>query len=70
MSDNPRKPSLRGPESADDIEAEFPEWSAFRNATNGLAYAGKKEADPPVLLKAEDWMALRDEINSWEGNQP
>ena len=69
MSDNPRKPSLRGPESADDIETEFPGWSAFRGV-NDLVYARKKKTTPPVLLKAEDWMALRDEINRWKGNQP
>ena len=41
--------------------SEFPGWQAWR-AANGLLYARKTAATPPLVVRGEDPVDLRDEI--------
>ncbi|HEX4063214.1 MAG TPA: hypothetical protein VHY58_19555 [Streptosporangiaceae bacterium] len=41
--------------------SEFPDWQAWR-AANGLLYARKIDAKPPLVVRGEDAVDLRDEI--------
>jgi hypothetical protein len=56
MADEPQPPSWWQP-----YAAEFPGWRAWR-AANGLLYARKIDATPPVVVRGEDAVDLRDEI--------
>jgi hypothetical protein len=41
--------------------AEFPDWTAWR-AVNGLVYARRAGTSPPVVVRGEDAVDLRDQI--------
>lgn len=56
MADEPRPPPWWQP-----YAAEFPGWKVWR-AANGLLYARKVDATPPVVVRGEDPVDLRDEI--------
>jgi hypothetical protein len=49
-----------------DIEAEFPGWHAWKGIA-GLCYARKMLSSPPVVIRAEDAVDLRDQIRGWLG---
>ena len=40
---------------------EFPQWQAWRGVS-GLLYARKLETTPPVVVRGEDAVDLRDQI--------
>jgi hypothetical protein len=46
--------------------AEFPRWQAWRGVS-GLLYARKLETTPPVVVRGEDAVDLRDQITRAEG---
>jgi hypothetical protein len=50
------------------VAREFPGWHCWRGIA-GLVYARKLQTSPPVVLRAEDPTALRDEIRGWVGRQ-
>jgi hypothetical protein len=56
MADEPQPPAWWQP-----YAEEFPGWQAWR-AANGLLYARRIDATPPVVVRGEDAMDLRDEI--------
>ena len=56
MPDEPQSPSWWQP-----YAAEFPNWQVWR-AANRLLYARKINATPPVVVRGEDPVDLRDEI--------
>jgi hypothetical protein len=56
VADQPETPPWWQP-----YAAEFPSWQAWR-AANGLLYARKAGATPPVVVRGEDAVDLRDEI--------
>ncbi len=41
--------------------AEFPDWTAWR-AVSGLLYARKTGSKPPLIVRGEDAVDLRDQI--------
>lgn len=48
------------------LHAEFPRWETWTGIA-GLKYARRHQTSPPALVRGEDWTALRDEIQGWEG---
>jgi hypothetical protein len=50
----------------DDLEAEFPRWHCWKGIS-GLVYASRNMTSPPVVLRAEDAVDLRDQIRGWIG---
>ena len=46
--------------------AEFPQWHVWRGVS-GLVYARRPRTSPPVVLRGEDAMDLRDQIRRAEG---
>ncbi len=50
----------------DDVQAEFPRWHCWRGIA-GLVYARRPLTSPPVVVRGEDPMDLRDQIRGWEG---
>ncbi|HUY51789.1 MAG TPA: hypothetical protein VMV92_39840 [Streptosporangiaceae bacterium] len=50
----------------EDVHQEFPRWHCF-HSIGGLVYARLVNASPPVLVRGEDPVDLRDEIRRWEG---
>jgi hypothetical protein len=52
------------PTSAEAIEAEFPQWHAWKGV-NGLWYAAVVRSSPQILVRGEDPVDLRDSIIRW-----
>lgn len=53
-----------------DLEREFgPGWSIFTNASR-LRYGRKLLSSPPVVIRGEDWLDLRDQIRGYLGRTP
>jgi hypothetical protein len=52
------------PQSVAQLQIEFPVWEVFRGV-NRLYYARLPRTSPPVLLRGEDLLDLRDEIIKW-----
>jgi hypothetical protein len=48
-----------------DVAAQFPRWETFEGV-NGLIYARLPRLSPPVLVRGEDPMDLRDELRRAE----
>lgn len=46
--------------------AEFPQWHVWRGVC-GLVYARRPRTSPPVVLRGEDAVDLRDQIRRAEG---
>ena len=46
--------------------AEFPQWHVWRGIC-GLVYASRPRASPPVVVRGEDAVDLRDQIRRAEG---
>ncbi len=46
--------------------AEFPHWHVWRGV-GGLVYARRPRTSPPVVVRAEDAVDLRDQIRRAEG---
>jgi hypothetical protein len=46
--------------------AEFPQWHVWRGVS-GLVYARRPRTSPPVVVRAEDAVDLRDQIRRAEG---
>jgi hypothetical protein len=47
-------------------EAEFPQWHVWRGVS-GLVYARRPRTSPPIVVRGEDPMDLRDQIRRVEG---
>jgi hypothetical protein len=60
---DPTEPTL------DELWGEFPAWEMWEGV-NGLVYARKPLTSPPVVLRGEDPVDLRDQIRGWLGRQP
>jgi hypothetical protein len=58
MNDKP-KPEV--PPWWEPYAGEFPRWQAWRGVS-GLVYARKLDTTPPVVVRGEDAVDLRDEI--------
>jgi hypothetical protein len=46
--------------------AEFPSWHVWRGV-GGLVYARRPRTSPPVVVRAEDAVGLRDQIRRADG---
>jgi hypothetical protein len=46
--------------------AEFPQWHVWRGVS-GLVYARRPRTSPPIVVRGEDPMDLRDQIRRVEG---
>ncbi len=66
MADGQQRPAVLTLET---VQAEFPRWEVWRGIA-GLVYARKLLTSPPVVLRAEDPVDLRDQINGWLGRPP
>jgi hypothetical protein len=53
----------------EDVAHEFPRWHCFVGIA-GLHYGRRNLTSPPVMVRAEDAMDLRDQIRGWEGRHP
>ena len=53
MDDEPTEASVRD---------EFPDWEIGDGRNPGLRHARRRRSSPPVVVRGEDWRALRDEI--------
>jgi hypothetical protein len=62
MDDKERIPAWWEP-----YAAEFPQWQAWRGVS-GLLYARKLDTTPPVVVRGEDAVDLRDEITRADGH--
>jgi hypothetical protein len=60
----PRTPSEEVPDWWP-YAAEFPHWHVWRGVS-GLVYARRPRTSPPVVVRAEDAMDLRDQIKRAE----
>jgi len=70
MDDLPTPAQQNGAEpTRDDLAAEFPGWEIWRGVSQ-LCYGRKLLTSPPVLVRGEDWAALRDEIRGYLRKQP
>ncbi len=49
------------------LEREFPRWHVWQGIS-GLLYARRPLTSPPVVVRGEDAVDLRDQIRGWEGN--
>jgi hypothetical protein len=49
--------------------AEFPRWHVWRGVS-GLVYARRPRTSPPLVVRGEDAVDLRDQIRRAEGNMP
>jgi hypothetical protein len=67
--DSGQEPSPRAwvEPTAETMAIEFPRWHVWQGIA-GLWYARKMLASPPVVLRGEDLMDLRDQIRGWIGN--
>jgi len=52
--------------SLDDVAAAYPRWHLWKGVS-GLVYASRGLTSPPVVVRGEDPMDLRDAIRAWEG---
>ncbi len=52
----------------EDVEREWPRWHTWVGVS-GLLYASRGLTSPPVLVRGEDAMDLRDQIRGWEGRR-
>jgi hypothetical protein len=50
----------------EDVQSEYPAWHCWRGIA-GLLYASRPLTSPPVVVRGEDAMDLRDQIKGWEG---
>jgi hypothetical protein len=48
----------------DDVAHEYPAWHCWKGISS-LYYARLTGASPPVIVRGEDPMDLRDEIRKW-----
>jgi hypothetical protein len=46
--------------------AEFPQWHVWRGVS-GLVYARRPRTSPPIVVRGEDPMDVRDQIGRVEG---
>jgi hypothetical protein len=46
--------------------AEFPQWHVWRGVS-GLVYGRRPRTSPPIVVRAEDVVDLRDQIRRVEG---
>jgi hypothetical protein len=53
--------SMNDGEACRAMQREFPDWYPWRG-TNHLAYARRRGVSPPLIIRGEDWVDLRDEI--------
>ena len=61
-------PGTAGEETPDwwPYSAEFPQWHVWRGVC-GLVYARRPRTSPPVVVRGEDAVDLRDQIRRAEG---
>lgn len=57
---------MSGDPTKEDLQREFPGWHIWVGIA-GLKYARKPLTSPPVVLRGEDWMDLRDQVNGYLG---
>ena len=63
MADASNEPTLA------DLWREYPSWEIWEGIA-GLVYARKLNTSPPVVLRGEDCVDLRDQIRGWLGRRP
>ena len=66
MSDNGVTTSEPEP-TLDDVRREFPAWHCYAPGINGIVFASLRDSFPPVIVRGEDPVDLRDEIRRWTG---
>ena len=52
--------------SREELERQFPRWHMWKGIS-GLWYASRRGSSPPVVVRGEDLVDLRDEIRRWTG---
>ena len=52
--------------SREELERQFPRWHMWKGIA-GLWYASRRGSSPPVVVRGEDLVDLRDEIRRWTG---
>ena len=52
--------------SREELERQFPRWHTWKGIS-GLWYASRRGSSPPVVVRGEDLVGLRDEIRRWLG---
>jgi hypothetical protein len=52
--------------SGEELERQFPRWHMWKGIS-GLWYASRRGSSPPVVVRGEDLVDLRDEIRRWLG---
>ena len=52
------------PPTLDDVGREFPAWHCWSGIA-GLLYANLRGSSPPVTIRGEDPLDLRDQIRRW-----
>lgn len=64
-------PGTTGEETPDwwPYAAEFPQWHVWRGVC-GLVYARRPRTSPPVVVRGEDAVDLRDQIRRAESRLP
>jgi hypothetical protein len=68
VEDLPRHPASPEPTLAD-VEREFPYWHCWRGVA-GLLYARRLNSSPPIVVRAENPVNLRDQIRGEIGRRP
>jgi hypothetical protein len=64
MATGTTSPAGAAEPTLDDIAREYPRWHCW-HGISGLYYARLIGASPPVIVRGEDPMDLRDEIRRW-----
>ena len=49
----------------DDVGRQFPDWHCYAPGINGVVFARLRDSFPPVIVRGEDPVNLRDEICRW-----
>jgi hypothetical protein len=60
-SNGPHEPTL------EDVAAEYPGWHCYSPGIGGFVFAKLLGSFPPVTVRGEDPMDLRDQIRRWIG---
>ena len=75
MASRQRQPAGEGRHSAaghdldlsrEELERQFPRWHMWKGIS-GLWYASRRGSSPPVVVRGEDLVDLRDEMRRWTG---
>jgi hypothetical protein len=61
---NPR-PTDHEP-TLDDVARQFPQWEVYKGIS-GLYYGRLYKSSPPVIVRGENPLDLRDQIRGWLG---